>query len=204
MSGCKKSSNGVCYVIYHFTYTGSPCVNEAVTFRPALTGSCSFFWNFGDGTTSKTAIPVHQYADTGTYKVSLVINNDTAHIVDSIITILYDPQYTHLVTRMRTWHHSWHEYLSGGYSESSFNDTSFQVNYVNAVVVSVFGNDLTYFPSLSHDSTLVFTYQIYNPAGGMDYGSYSLYFNYISNSITYSDIIQWSPGGSTSDNYTTP
>ena len=33
----------------------------------------NFLWNFGDGDTSTSFYPVHTYADTGTYKISLVI-----------------------------------------------------------------------------------------------------------------------------------
>ncbi|HXB38940.1 MAG TPA: PKD domain-containing protein [Bacteroidia bacterium] len=45
------------------------------------TCASSFKWNFGDGTTSTSELPVHQYADTGHYTVSLIasngINSDT-------------------------------------------------------------------------------------------------------------------------------
>ncbi len=37
-----------------------------------------YLWNFGDGTTSEEINPVHQYADTGSYEVTLVVSNACA------------------------------------------------------------------------------------------------------------------------------
>lgn len=34
----------------------------------------SFFWDFGDGNTSTNEFPVHTYADTGSYQVTLIVN----------------------------------------------------------------------------------------------------------------------------------
>ncbi|MEO7444402.1 MAG: PKD domain-containing protein, partial [Ferruginibacter sp.] len=38
----------------------------------------SYFWDFGDGTTSTDEIPIHTYADTGRYILKLVVNKDQA------------------------------------------------------------------------------------------------------------------------------
>ncbi|HKC66652.1 MAG TPA: PKD domain-containing protein [Bacteroidia bacterium] len=35
----------------------------------------SFYWDFGDGTTSTSDLPIHQYADTGIYAVTLIAYN---------------------------------------------------------------------------------------------------------------------------------
>jgi gliding motility-associated-like protein len=60
-----------------FTHSGQ-CVGDSIT----LTGSIdvpddtlsSFLWYFGDGTSSSSSLQtIHQYADTGTYLVSLVV-----------------------------------------------------------------------------------------------------------------------------------
>lgn len=37
------------------------------------TCASSFYWDFGDGTTSTLALPNHQYADTGLYNVTLIV-----------------------------------------------------------------------------------------------------------------------------------
>ena len=61
-----------------FTYTFR---NEA----PATPLIKSYFWDFGDGTTSTEATPSHTYADTGTYTFKLVINRN-AECSDSAIS----------------------------------------------------------------------------------------------------------------------
>lgn len=52
-----------------FTYTFS---NEA----PPSPLIKSYFWDFGDGSTSTEATPSHTYADTGTYTFKLIINRN--------------------------------------------------------------------------------------------------------------------------------
>ncbi|MFL9483488.1 PKD domain-containing protein [Chitinophagaceae bacterium LWZ2-11] len=51
------------------------CTNNTVVFNSLSTGSPSFAyrWNFGDGTTSSAASPVHNYGAQGQYNVSLAI-----------------------------------------------------------------------------------------------------------------------------------
>ncbi len=44
---------------------------NTVTFANTTTAGTAFLWNFGDGTTSTDLSPVHDYAATGNYQVSL-------------------------------------------------------------------------------------------------------------------------------------
>ena len=48
------------------------CKNQFVNTSLCAT---NFYWDFGDGANSTTALPIHQYADTGTYMVTLIANN---------------------------------------------------------------------------------------------------------------------------------
>lgn len=62
-----------------FSWQGS-CVNSNVVFTngttlPTGTGSVTYAWNFGDGTTSTLETPVHQYTTSGTYTVALTVAN---------------------------------------------------------------------------------------------------------------------------------
>lgn len=36
----------------------------------------TFLWDFGDGQTSKEPMPTHEFRDTGTYKIKLIVNED--------------------------------------------------------------------------------------------------------------------------------
>ena len=61
-----------------------PCSNQFVN-----TSSCtsSYFWNFGDSSTSTNPLPIHQYADTGYYNVTLIASNGQS--ADTLTQILY-------------------------------------------------------------------------------------------------------------------
>lgn len=48
------------------------CTNRFVNMSAC---SSNFYWDFGDGNTSTAPIPVHVYADTGSYTVSLIASN---------------------------------------------------------------------------------------------------------------------------------
>ncbi len=50
------------------------CEDFTVTFDNFSTGGTEFYWDFGDGSTSTLEDPVHTYADTGTYYVTLIVN----------------------------------------------------------------------------------------------------------------------------------
>ena len=50
-------------------------VNQAIQFTDLSTGSASWFWDFGDGTTSTEQNPIHTYAVPGTYTVTLTVEN---------------------------------------------------------------------------------------------------------------------------------
>ncbi len=66
-----------------------------INFTPQASSAVSWFWNFGDGTTSTQNFPVHQYSSPGTYTVSLITINqlgcsDTT-VMNSFIEVLYNP-----------------------------------------------------------------------------------------------------------------
>ncbi|MFN8284213.1 MAG: PKD domain-containing protein [Chitinophagales bacterium] len=70
-----------------YACTGPPCDtthanfsfvvgnNNSVTFTNSSTNASTYFWNFGDDTTSTTASLTHQYAQAGTYVVRLITQN---------------------------------------------------------------------------------------------------------------------------------
>ncbi len=65
-----------------FTYVGNPtvCANNAVMFStitdlPPGYDVVTWFWDFGDGTTSTEANPVHFYSDYGVYEIYLSVES---------------------------------------------------------------------------------------------------------------------------------
>ena len=49
--------------------------NSQATFSDNSIGAVSYFWDFGDGTTSTDATPVHSFTATGVYQVCLTVTN---------------------------------------------------------------------------------------------------------------------------------
>ncbi|MDP5172833.1 MAG: PKD domain-containing protein, partial [Bacteroidia bacterium] len=50
------------------------CVGEDVNFTDLTTGTgTAWYWNFGDGTGANQPNPIHQYQDTGTFDVTLIV-----------------------------------------------------------------------------------------------------------------------------------
>ena len=54
----------------------SVCLNDSMSFENNSQGAKSYLWNFGDRSSSVTAIPKHLYARNGNYLVSLVAISD--------------------------------------------------------------------------------------------------------------------------------
>ena len=72
------------------TFAG--CIPLRVTFRDTSTFASSWLWKFGDGTTSALQNPIHSYADTGRFSVTLIINPGQI-CSDSIVKINYITAY---------------------------------------------------------------------------------------------------------------
>ncbi|MEY3398282.1 MAG: hypothetical protein RL220_876, partial [Bacteroidota bacterium] len=61
------------------------CVNAPIFFDNTSTNGQTFFWDFGDESTSVIPDPFHQYAETGTYIIMLVATNPgTCNFADTI------------------------------------------------------------------------------------------------------------------------
>lgn len=56
-----------------------------VNFTNTSTGGNTYFWNFGDGSTSTLQNPVHTYTAAGTYPVSLIVTNNPSGCSDTIV-----------------------------------------------------------------------------------------------------------------------
>ncbi len=76
-NGCSKHMDvSILPPIYEAAITvpdSMNCVNEPFTFINSSIGDLSqFLWDFGDGTTSTAANPIHAYGQSGTYTIKLV------------------------------------------------------------------------------------------------------------------------------------
>ncbi|MCS6933931.1 MAG: PKD domain-containing protein [Chitinophagales bacterium] len=87
--GCATDTERVDYIIivvpkadFNFEFD---CTNPTtVTFRDTSQGADTWFWDFGDGTTSTQQHPVHTFPTQSSYTVTLVVTNFTTGCVDSI------------------------------------------------------------------------------------------------------------------------
>lgn len=65
------------------------CVPHTAVFTNTSDAGQSFFWDFGDGTTSTEFSPTHPYNNLGTYRVSLVVRDpNTCNQIDSTVTFI--------------------------------------------------------------------------------------------------------------------
>lgn len=92
--GCSKDTERIKYILiivpkaqfgYKFT-----CNNPtSVTFSDSSVGAQTWFWEFGDGTTSNVQNPpTHNYAHQGSYTVTLIVTNATTGCVDSMRVVI--------------------------------------------------------------------------------------------------------------------
>ncbi len=73
-SSCKKDTPAPT-AEFTFVVDGSD-----VTFTSVVKNANTYMWDFGDGTTSTDALPVHTYAVSGTYTVTLTVKGDGGEI----------------------------------------------------------------------------------------------------------------------------
>lgn len=84
-------------------YFQTNCVNRRqFAFRDSSIGATSWFWDFGDGTTSTLQHPVHTFPAFGSYNVKLTVANDTcSHSVTQTIQVVnVNPNFTANATNL--------------------------------------------------------------------------------------------------------
>jgi len=64
----------------------SAVTNLDVTFTDQSTGANSWFWDFGDGSSSTLQNPTHSYNSVGTYNVTLTINGSCSYTMQVVVT----------------------------------------------------------------------------------------------------------------------
>ncbi|MFN8243995.1 MAG: PKD domain-containing protein [Ferruginibacter sp.] len=96
--GCKDTIIFTDYIhinppIANFTNTFSCTDPRIQTFHDQSIGADEWNWTFGDGNTSTVQNPLHTYADTGTYAVSLLVKNYTTgcqYTRDAVVRVMIE------------------------------------------------------------------------------------------------------------------
>jgi PKD repeat protein len=69
---------------YAFFTHDTVCLGQLTHFGDSSSCAYNWHWNFGDGNTDTVQHPTHQYSSTGTYYVTLYINDSTYSYSDSV------------------------------------------------------------------------------------------------------------------------
>lgn len=80
-------------LIANFTVDSIICKADSITITNLSKGANRFLWYFGDGNTSTAYQPRHRYADTGTYRITLIASNVEScgqHDTISMYTYVYN------------------------------------------------------------------------------------------------------------------
>ncbi len=183
------------YLPHSFSFTGTQLPDSMLHFYSNVPNDSTFLWDFGDGATSAKATPDHAYAATGDYNVKLTINNNSGSSYTHVVKIYKDPVYTHLLAGTRQWHDTIFLYRSDNtITPGGRPDASFEIGYVNPLVVS-FGGNLNY--SYSTDSTLVYGSSYIDNTSNTH--SKTLYYNYLKNTVRIEKYDRISAGGATTE-----
>ncbi len=107
-------------------FSFNQCSNDFVNIA---TCASSFYWDFGDGTSSILSTPTHQYADTGYYNVTLIayegIKSDTLKKQIHInVTSLANASFTAISSNDTVWVHANYSGVPNAVYHWSFGDGS--------------------------------------------------------------------------------
>ena len=71
-----------------FSYANVPCASGQVSFTNSSLNADIYHWDFGDGDTSIGTSPIHTYASTGNYTVTLLSTNSTSGMSDTTTQVI--------------------------------------------------------------------------------------------------------------------
>lgn len=104
-NGCSRSLTKTNLVtvkppIAKFNVTANCSNRLQYNFIDQSTGATTWFWDFGDGTTSTATSPTHNFPNFGTYNVTLTVTNDTcSHSITKAVRIFDEnPDFTSTAT----------------------------------------------------------------------------------------------------------
>ncbi len=185
LQSCHKKKHGstVSNVTYDFSVSGNTLIGYNVSFQSTAPATSSFLWNFGDGTTSTDAAPVHVYSQGDSFKVTLIVDRQTSKTITKTIFIATPPD-AFIVTGIAGMKY-WHGYIIAHFQSPSARDTistltdQFEISVINSTTISL-KNDVLgcyYTDPVSH--IYYFRYLI------SQYSWREIAYNYSTGSIRY-------------------
>lgn len=85
------------------TITSTLLSNGQVVFTSETTDAVSYFWDFGDGTSSTIPNPSHTYLEEGTYTAVLTVTNPCGAVSDTEIISIFPVSTTDLTANLDSW-----------------------------------------------------------------------------------------------------
>jgi hypothetical protein len=138
-------------LIYDFQWSGSLDKDSVVSFNSPNPSWVHCHWNFGDGKISNSANATHVYATTGTFNVSLILNDSLQHRINKTITI-----YPSILT---------YGFSFGGASWSNTSSYTFPKDTVSFVVQEPYGTKFYWDFGDGTTSTLMLPTHAYKDTG---------------------------------------
>ena len=75
---------------FNFSFSSSGCSPDNVTFTNTSTNATSYFWDFGDFSTSTSSNPTHTFFGAGTYLVSLLATDGVDTVIHNKAVVISD------------------------------------------------------------------------------------------------------------------
>ncbi len=118
-----------------FTYTSNQL---DFSFTSTSTGATSYLWDFGDGTTSTTQNPIHTYATSGMYVVTLTVTSNcgTNNVIQSVNAVGSGISTNNLNSIMNIYPNPTHGTVNVSFAESFDNGNIIIENSLGQVVYS--------------------------------------------------------------------
>lgn len=189
---------------HKISYSATWMKDSMVHFRSNVLPDSTFYWQFGDGTTSTDSTPSHAYAAVGTYTVTLTVNGNAATACSTAINIVNVPA-TAGIGGTRTWHDTLFSYQSNLSGPLAYPraDAVFAINIINPLQVQFEGNTLYYSPASTTDSMLVYNSTDYFDNTGNNHYTTAYYYRY-HDSIAVFKYDRISAGGYSIEQWKTP
>lgn len=207
--GCRKNDNNepaAPSTLKAISYTGDAMPGYELMFYSDATNAKKYQWDFGDGGTSAEPRPGHKFADTGTYLVSLMINDDTALRATFKLIVFRAPANTRLLEGDHVWRHSWGHVLSSGWDTTFYGpDVIMSIVYINPATIAIGNDTLKYAPtSPINENYLQFFAGKFTESTGY-YRTASLVFRHgTADSISFKTFNRISAGGTSFHHYDSP